>query len=97
MCFLLTLVFGLIDFAQMIFDSQVMSGLTRQGSDLASRGTSLTDTVSALGIQGGAMNIGNKGRIIVTTVANDANGKPRIVDQAESPTGISNQPRWLWN
>jgi Flp pilus assembly protein TadG len=86
---LLILVFGLIDFSQMIFDQQVMSGLSRQGSDLASRGTTLTTTLSALGIQGASLNIGTRGRIIVTAVANDANGNPQIVGQVESPTGIS--------
>jgi Flp pilus assembly protein TadG len=85
---LLTLAFGLIDFSRMIFDKQVMSGLSRQGSDLASRGTSLEDTVSALGIQGASLDIGNKGRIIVTAVA-DVNGTPQIIDQLESATGIS--------
>ena len=85
---LLILVFGLIEFSQIIFSEQVMSGLTRQGSDLASRGTSLTDAVSALSTQGASLNIGTKGRIIVTAVA-DVKGKPQIVDQAESSTGIS--------
>jgi Flp pilus assembly protein TadG len=82
------MVFGLIDFSQIIFDEQMMSGLCRQGSNLASRGTSLTDTVSALGIQGASLNISAKGRIIVTVVKNDASGKARIKGQAESPTGI---------
>ena len=86
---LLILVFGLIDFSQIIFNNQVMSGLSRQGSDLSSRGTSLADTVSALGIQGASLNIGTKGRIIATAVADDVNGIPRIIDQSESPTGIS--------
>lgn len=86
---LLTLVFGLIEFSQIIYDNQVMSGISRQGSDLASRGTSLTDTLSALGSQGASLSLGTKGRIILTAVANDANGHPQIVDQAESSTGIS--------
>ena len=86
---LLVLVFGLIDFSQMIFDCQVMTGLSRQGCNLASRGTSLVDTASALVSQGASLNIGTKGRIIVTSVADDTNGVPRIVDQAESTTGIS--------
>jgi Flp pilus assembly protein TadG len=85
---LLVLVFGIIDFSQIILDHEVMSGLSRQGSDLASRGTSLTDTVSALGIQGASLNIGTKGRIILTAVT-DVNGNFQIIGQAESPTGIS--------
>ena len=86
---LLILVFGVIEFSQIIFDNQVMSGLARQGSSLASRGTSLTDTVSALGVQGASLNISTNGRIILTAVAEDTNGKLWIVDQAKSPTGIS--------
>src|SRR6185437_15873441 len=86
---LLTLAFGLIDFSQIILDEQVMSGLTRQGSDLASRGTTLAKTVSALGTQGSSLNIGANGRIIVTAVANDTSGTPRVIDQVESATGIS--------
>lgn len=86
---LLILVFGLIDFSQMIFDCQVMSGLSRQGCNLASRGTSLADTASALVSQGASLNIGKKGEVIVTGVAADTSGVPRIVDQAKSTTGIS--------
>jgi len=84
---LLILVFGLIDFSQIIFCKQVICGLTRQGSNLASRGTSLADTLSALSTQGAALHIGTKGRIIVTEVA-DVKGKPQIKDQVESSTGI---------
>ena len=86
---LLILVFGLIDFSQIIFDYQVMTGLSRQGCNLASRGTNLVDTASALVSQGASLNIGTKGRIIVTAVADDDKGVARIVDQAESTTGIS--------
>jgi Flp pilus assembly protein TadG len=86
---LCVLVFGVIECSQIIFDNQVMSGLSRQGSDLASRGTTLTTTVSALVIQGASLNIGTQGRIIVTEVANNVNGNPQIVGQAESSTGIS--------
>jgi Flp pilus assembly protein TadG len=85
---MLTLVFGLIDFSQMIFVKQVMSGITRQGSNLASRGTSLAETVTALSLQGGSLNIGTDGRIIVTAVA-DVKGKPEIMNQSETPNGIS--------
>lgn len=86
---LLVLVFGVIDFAQIIFDKQVMAGLSRQGSNLASRGTPLTNTVTALGVQGASLKIGTQGRIIVTEVANDVQGIPRIVNQVQSPTGVS--------
>jgi Flp pilus assembly protein TadG len=85
----LVLVFGVIEFSQIIFDEQIMSGLSRQGSDLSSRGTTLATTVSALGAQGGSLNMGTQGAIIITEVANNSSGAPQIVDQAESATGIS--------
>lgn len=97
---LLVLVFGLIDFSQMIFDEQVMSGISRQGSNLASRGAivnpnpttdplGLQTIVTALVTQGSSLNIGTNGRIIVTAVSDDTKGVPQIVDQQESTTGIS--------
>jgi Flp pilus assembly protein TadG len=86
---LLVLVFGLIDFSQIIYDDEQITGLSRQGSDLASRGTSLTSTVSALVVQGAPLNIGTNGRIILTEVAYNSSNIPQIVAQAESPAGIS--------
>lgn len=86
---LLVLVFGIIDFSQMIYDHQMMCGLTRQGSDLASRGTTLATTGAALEIQGAGMNIGTNGRIILTAVSNDSKGNAQVVDQWISATGIS--------
>lgn len=86
---LMILVFGLIDFSQIIFDNQVMTGISRQGSNLASRGTDLPSTVSALLLQGASLNIGTQGRIIVTEVQSKTPNTPQIVDQAISLTGIS--------
>lgn len=90
-CFLVLLVlaFGLIDFSRAIHAEQVMSGLTRQGSNLASRGTSLQETVSALVTQGASFDVGSEGKIIVTSVADGANGVPEITGQAESTGGLS--------
>lgn len=84
------LMFGVIEFSQIILDNQIMTGLSRQGSDLASRGSgmSLSAIASALVTQGASLNIGTRGRIILTEVRNDANGKPQILFQVPSPTGI---------
>ena len=100
--FMFILLFGVIDVSQMIFDNQMLSALSRQGSDLASRGWPLTDTktdigvVTALGTQGAPLNIGTRGRIIITEVAdakdssgNLINNDPYVVAQAQSPTGIN--------
>lgn len=87
---LLVLVFGIIDFSQVIFDHQQMCGLARQGSNLALRsGLPLPLVVNALEVQGAPMNIGTQGRIIVTVVSNDSHGNPVILAQQESPTGIT--------
>src|SRR5579863_801698 len=59
---LLILVFGIIDFSQMILDHQEMCGLARQGSNLALRGgVTLSEVVTALDVQGAPMNIGTQG------------------------------------
>lgn len=93
---LMILTFALIDFSQIILDNHVMTGISRQGSDLASRaaavqgtGTELQDIVSALVLQGASLNIGTQGRIIVTEVHSDTPNTPLIKDQAISLTGIS--------
>lgn len=85
---LLILAFGVIDVSQIIYDKQMMSGLTSHGCNLASRGTSLADTMSALSTQGASMQIDTKGRIIITEVAN-VNSTPTIKFQLTSPTGIA--------
>src|SRR5689334_6984144 len=43
---LITLLFGLIDFGRAILVRQVMVNLSREGANLASRGTSFPDTLN---------------------------------------------------
>ncbi len=93
--FLCLLVFGVIEFSRIILDCQVMNGMSRQGSDLASRGWPLADegatpgVLTALVTQGAPLNIGTQGRIIVTEVTYDPNGNPTIADQVPSSSGIT--------
>jgi Flp pilus assembly protein TadG len=77
---LAALVFGLIDFCRVISTRQVMINLTREGSNLASRNTALTNTVAAILASASPLNIGTKGRIIVTAVTN-SNNLYTITDQ----------------
>jgi Flp pilus assembly protein TadG len=70
--FLLTTAFGLIDFGRAIYDKEVMTNLTREGSNLASRGTSLTDTATAVVTGSAPLNLTSNGRVIVTAVTNVA-------------------------
>jgi Flp pilus assembly protein TadG len=92
---LIVLVMGLIDFSQMIYIKQAMSGISRQGSNLANRtytgptgSMPLSTIVSGLVTQGASLNIGTNGRIILSVVR-DVSSSPQILDQYESPTGIS--------
>ena len=80
---LLMLVFGLIDFSRAIYDQQVMKGLTRQGSNLASRGTDLTTSASSVIAGAAPLNLNNSGRVIVTSVAN-VNGFYKITGQVSA-------------
>jgi Flp pilus assembly protein TadG len=78
----------LIDFGRAIYDLEVMSGLSRQGSNLASRGTDLSDAVSAV-ISGDApLNLSQNGEVIITAVSN-AQGVNTISAQ-QSLGGTSN-------
>ena len=68
---LMLLIFSmLIDFSQAIHDVQVMAGLSRQGSNLASRGTSLSDSAAAVLAGDSAMNLNSNGEVIITSVTN---------------------------
>ena len=59
-----------IDFSRAIHDVQVMAGLSRQGSNLASRGTSLSDSAAAVIAGDSAMNLNSNGEVIITSVTN---------------------------
>ena len=80
---LLMLVFGLIDFSRAIYDQQVMKGLTRQGSNLASRGTDLASSASSVITGAAPLNLNSSGRVIITSVAN-VNGFYKITGQVSA-------------
>src|SRR5271157_1916127 len=84
---LLTLLFAVIDFGRAIYDVEVMKNLTGEGSSLASRGTSLSDTATA--VVGGAtpLDLNDNGRVIVTSVFNN-NNSLKVTGQA-SQGGIA--------
>jgi Flp pilus assembly protein TadG len=85
---MLVLLLMVIDFSRAIHDMQVMAGLSRQGSNLASRGTNLSNSAAAV-ISGDApLNLGTNGEVIVTSVAN-INSTYTITGQA-SQGGTSN-------
>ena len=77
----LLLLFGTIDFARALYDMEVMSGLSRQGGNLASRGSSIPDAVSAVIAGQAPLNLSSSGEVIVTSVMN-TKGKYTITGQA---------------
>jgi len=83
---LATIVFAMIDSSRAIFDMQVMSFLSGQGSNLASRGTALSDTATAVVNASASLNLGSSsGKVIVTSVYNN-NGALSITGQSSLGT-----------
>jgi Flp pilus assembly protein TadG len=70
---LLIVVFGVIDLARAVYDLEIMNNLTGEGADLASRGTTLADTASAIVTGAGSLNIAAHGLVIVSSVTNQNN------------------------
>jgi Flp pilus assembly protein TadG len=78
---LLTLVFAVIDFGRAIYEVEVLKNLTGEGSAMASRGTTLSDTATAVVAAASPLNLSVDGRVIVTSVLNN-NNSLKITGQA---------------
>jgi Flp pilus assembly protein TadG len=73
---LAVMLFGLIDFGRFIYEKQVMVNLSREGSNLASRGTNLSNTVAAVLASSSPLNLTIQGAgVIVTSVTNNGSGQ----------------------
>jgi Flp pilus assembly protein TadG len=70
----ITMVFAIIDFGRAFNEMQEIVGLTRQGSNLASRGTSLSDSATAVVAGDAPLNLNSSGEVILTSVSNNASG-----------------------
>jgi len=68
---LLILVFGITDFGRAIFYLEVITNLTGEGSSLSSRGTSLTNTVTAVMADASPLSMSTSGCVIATSVFNN--------------------------
>lgn len=80
---LMLLFFGLIDFSRFIQDRLILINLSREGSNLASRGTSLPTTVTDVINDASPWNMNANGRVIATSVLN-SNGTYIITEQVAS-------------
>jgi Flp pilus assembly protein TadG len=70
---LLILIFGLIDLSRAIFVAQVLANLSGQGSSMASRGNTLTNTAAAVAASSAPLDLNSNGRVIVSAVFNSNN------------------------
>jgi len=78
---LLLLLFGIVDLSRALFDKEVLVDLTRQGSNMASRGTALSTAANTV-VQGSArLDLAHNGKIIITSVAR-VNNSDQITGQA---------------
>ena len=73
MILLLVLVFGAVDLSHGIYVAEVVTNLTGQGSSLASRGTSLSDSAAAVAAASAPLTLSTSGRVIVSSVYNNNN------------------------
>jgi Flp pilus assembly protein TadG len=76
----LLMLFGMIDFGRLIFTRQILVNITREGANLASRGTALTNALQAVVTSSQPLNMDLNGRVIITAVFN-TNGVYRITAQ----------------
>src|SRR5271170_4769207 len=80
---LLVLVCGAIDFGRALNDVQILADLTRQGSNLASRGTPLNESSAAVVSGASGLDLVHFGDVISTSVTNE-NGTYKISGQDTS-------------
>ena len=91
---LLVLLFGLIDFGRAIYERQVLVNVTREGSNLAARGTGNTQTdvisnaAAAVIASAHPLKINSKGRVIISTVVSSA-GVFRVTNQISQGGSIT--------
>ena len=63
----------MVDFSRAIFIEQVITNLTGEGSSMASRGTSLSNTAAAVVSASSPLNLNVSGQVIVSSVFNNNN------------------------
>ena len=70
---MLSVVFAIIDFSRALHDLQIITNLTGEGSAMASRGITLTDTAAAVVAASSPLNLGasTNGKVIVSAVYSD--------------------------
>lgn len=84
---LVVMLFGLIDIGRAIYEHQVLANLSREGANLAARGTGGTETeilsnaAAAVVTSANPLNLNTKGLVIITTITNNGSGRLFIRSQ----------------
>ena len=86
---LLLLLFGMIDFGRLILVKNEISALSREGGNLASRGTSFDQTIRAIFSASGSSDLDHNGCIILSAVERDSSNHLVVTEQAVA----GHQPR----
>lgn len=85
---LFLMVFGVIDVSRAFYYQQVMKTLTGEGSSMASRGTSTSQTaLTVVNDAGTNLNLSTKGCVIVTSVVNTGTGTHPLQVSGQSSSG----------
>ena len=82
---ILILICASVDFGRALNDVQIMADLTRQGSNLASRGTPLNESAAAVVSGESGLDLVHFGDVIITSVTNE-NGSYKVSGQDSSTT-----------
>jgi Flp pilus assembly protein TadG len=78
---LLVLSFGVIDIARALIARQVLTSVTREGANLASRTMSLSNAVNAVITSATPLDLSRNGYVILSTVARDNTGNAKVTAQ----------------
>ncbi len=90
---MIIMVLGVIDLSRAIYDKEVLSDLSRTGSNLASRGpcstldSCLTTAANAVITQPSALNMAANGQVIVTAVQANSTGTANTITDQVSQGG----------
>ena len=88
---LLIVLLGLVEFGNALAISHAMTGYSREGANIAARGTSLDTVVAVLAAQGQEIDLEARGGVIASRLQVE-NGLPVVKEQVASP-GWTNQTR----
>ena len=91
---MVTMTFAAIDFGRVIWQQEVLTGLTREGSNIASRAkppVNLLNAVNAVVSDGVSLNLPVNGKVIVTSVQNTGTpSAPSYVITGQASSGSYN-------